>query len=244
MVDILKNKKRVVLIVQARMGSIRLPRKILLEVEGKPFLWHVIERLKHVKNIDVIVLAIPNTKDNDILEKFAKDNKIQYFRGSEGNLLERYYFAAKEFKADVIVRIPSDNALIDPEISDLVVERHLNSDADYTSNVLEATFPVGLHTEVFNFSVLEKVYKEGGDEYEKEHATPYIYRHPELFKLQSVIAEEKLKRPDIRLTTDTENDLKLIREIYKKLYVEGKMFYTKEIIDLLNKFPELIKINT
>ena len=244
MVDFLKNKKRVVLIVQARMNSTRLPGKILMEVEGKPFLWHVLERLKYAKNVDLVVLAIPDTRENDILETFAKENKTEYFRGSENNLLERYYFSAKKFNANVVVRIPSDNALIDPQIVDIVIERHLSSDADYTSNVLEKTFPVGLHTEVFNFSAIERSYNEANDEYEKEHATPYIYRHPEIFKLQSVTAEEKLKRPDIRLTTDTENDLKLIREIYKNLYTPGNIFYTKEVINLLNKNPDLIKINT
>lgn len=244
MVDLLKNKKKVLAIVQARVTSTRLPGKVLMDIEGKPFIWHVLERLKHAKKIDEIVLAIPDTKENDILETFAKDNKIQYFRGSENNLLERYYLSAKKLGANIIVRIPSDNALIDPRIVDVVIERHLNSDADYTSNVLEKTFPVGLHTEVFNFDALEKAYNEAKEEYEKEHATPYIYRHPEIFKLQSVTAEGKLRRPEIRLTTDTEKDLKLIREIYKNLYIAGKIFYAEEIIDLLDKYPDLIKINT
>ena len=228
------------------MASTRLPGKVLLELEGKPFLWHVVNRLGQAKKVDEIILAISDSKDSDVLAEFAENNKFKYFRGSENNLLERHYLTAKNFGADVIVRIPSDNALLDPKIVDSMVEKHLNSDADYTSNVLEETFPVGLHTEVFNFSALEKAYNEvkDGDEYEKEHATPYIYRHPEMFKLQSVTADGKLRRPDIRLTTDKENDFKLIVEIYKNLYTAGKIFHTEEVIDLLDKFPHLLKINT
>lgn len=235
---------KVIAIAQARVNSTRLPRKILMDVQGKPFLWHVIERIKSVKNIGDVVLAIPDNEANDVLAKFAEDNNIHYFRGSEENLLERHYLAAKKFGADVIVRIPSDNALTAPEVIGLVVEKHLNSDADYTSNVLEKTFPVGLHVEVFNFSALEKAHRAKTDEYEKEHATPYIYRHPEIFKLQNVAAEGKLKRPEIRLTTDVQKDLDLIREIYKNLYVAGQIIPINSVIDFLDKHPHLIKSNT
>jgi len=225
----------VIAIIQARMNSTRLPGKVLMELEGKPFLWHVLERIKNAKKIDKIVLAIADNKESDVLEIFAKNNNIQYFRGSETNLVERYYLAAQKFGANVVVRIPSDNALTDPKIIDIVIEKHLNSDADYTSNILEETFPVGLHTEVFNFDALEKAYKNASDEYEKEHATPYIYRRPEMFKLQSVVAEGKLRRPDIRITTDTEEDLKLIREVYKNLYNPEKLISIDEVIDFLDK---------
>ena len=234
----------VIAIVQARVGSTRLPKKILLDLENKPFLWHVLNRIKHAKRVDEIVLAIPDTKENDILENFAKENNIKYFRGSEENLLKRHYLAVKKFGADVVVRIPSDNALADPDVIDLVIEKHLSSSADYTSNVLEATFPVGLHVEVFNFRALEKAYNANTDEYEKEHATPYIYRHPEIFKLQKVLADGYLKRPEIRLTTDTQDDLDLIRQIYKNLYVPGKMFYIKDVINYLdstkNSLPDFL----
>ncbi len=244
MVNSLKNKKRVVAIVQARTGSTRLPNKVLLDLAGKKFLWHVLQRIKTAKNIDELVLAMPDTQANDILEKFAEENGFKYFRGSEKNLLERHYLAAKEFGAEVVVRIPSDNAATDPGVINLVIERHLDSDADYTSNVLEETFPVGLHVEVFNLGALEKAFNNATEEYEREHATPYIYRHPELFKLQSVAAEGKLKRPEIRLTTDIERDFELIKEIYKNLYKPGKIFYIEEVIDFLDKNPHLIKINT
>lgn len=239
-----QNKKKIVIISQARMTSTRLPKKILKDVEGKPFLWHVVSRLQHVKNADQVVLAIPDTPANDELETFAKANNFAYFRGSEDNLLERHYLTAKAFGADVIVRVPSDNALTEPQIIERIIETHLNSDADYTSNVLEQTFPVGLHAEAFNFSALEKVYQTKTDDYEKEHATPYFYRHPELFKLQNVVAKGILQRPEIRLTTDTQKDLDLIRQIYKNLYVAGSIIKIQDVISFLDKNPELIKSNT
>lgn len=236
-------KKKITAIIQARMTSTRLPGKVLMNIEGKPMLWHVINRLRFSKKLDDIILAIPDTKENDILEKFVKDNKLKYFRGSEKDVLSRYYEAAKFFSVDLIVRITSDCPLIDPKIVDLVIEEHLNSTADYSSNSLKKTFPRGLDVEVFNFEILEMVYKEAKEDYQREHVTPYIYEHPEIFEVQNIEAKGKLRRPELRLTVDTKEDLQLIKEIYKYLYRPKKIFYTEEIIDLLNKHPELIKIN-
>lgn len=215
-------------IIQARMTSTRLPCKVLMDIEGKPMLWHVINRLKFSEKLNDIILAIPDTKENDILEKFAKDNKIKYFRGSEEDVLSRYYETAKKFKCDVIVRITSDCPLIDPKIVDFVIGKHLGSDADYTSNTLKRTFPRGLDVEVFNFKVLERAHKEVTESYQREHVTPYIYKHPEIFKLQNIEAKGKLRRPNLRLTVDTKEDLQLIREIYKHLYKPREVFYTKK----------------
>jgi len=236
-------KRKIAAIIQARITSTRLPGKVLMDIEGKPMLWHVINRLKLSKKINEIILAIPNTKENDILEKFAKDNKVKYFKGSEEDVLSRYYEAAKEFKSDIVVRITSDCPLIDPQVVDLVIEKHLNSGADYTSNVLQRTFPRGLDVEVFNFKVLEKTQKEARKNYQREHVTPYICENPKIFKLQNIKAKGKLRRPELRLTVDTKEDLKLIREIYRHLYKLRKIFYTEEIIDLFNNHQELIKIN-
>jgi len=160
------------------------------------------------------------------------------------HVLSRYYGAAGKFKSDLIVRITSDCPLIDPKIVDLVIEKFLNSGADYTSNILKRTFPRGMDTEVFSFEILEKAHKEAKEKYQREHVTPYIYEQPEFFKLQIIKAEGKLKRSDLRLTVDTKEDLELIREIYKRLYKNGKIFYLQEIIDLLEKYPQLLQINS
>jgi len=238
-----KPKFKIGAIIQARMTSTRLPGKVLMDIEGKPMLWHVVNRLKFSEKLDDIILAIPNTKKNNILEKFAKDNKVKYFRGSEEDVLSRYYKTAKKFKCDLIVRITSDCPLIDPQIVDLVIEKHLKLNADYTSNTLKRTFPRGLGVEVFNFKVLKKAQKEAKEDYQREHVTPYIYEHPEIFELQNIEAKGKFRRPDLRLTVDTKEDLQLIKEIYSYLYKPRQIFYTEEIIDLLDKHPELIKIN-
>ncbi len=206
-------------------------------------LWHFINRLKLSQRLGEIILAIPESPQNDELELFAKVNRLPCFRGDEQDVLSRYYHAALQYKAEIIVRVTSDCPLIDPRVTDMVVEKHLDSDADYTCNGVEWGFPLGLDTEVFSFNTLERAFKEAHQEYEREHVMPYIYQHPELFKIQTIPAAGKLKRPDLRLTVDTEEDLKLIREIYRRLYHEGQIFYTEDVIDLLDKYPELIAIN-
>jgi len=236
-------KKKITAIIQARMTSTRLPKKVLMSIEGKPMLWHVINRLKFSKEINKIILTIPNTRENDILEKFAKDNKLKYFRGDEEDVLSRYYKTAKKFKSSIVLRVTSDNPLIDSKIVDELIKKHLSNRADYTSNNLKKTFPRGLSIEVFNFNVLEKAFREAKEDYQREHVTSYIYEHPEIFELQNIEAKGKLRRPDLRLTVDTKEDLKLIREIYRYLYNPGKIFYTEEIINLLNSHPELVQIN-
>ena len=234
---------KVVAIVQARMGSTRLPVKVLMDILGKPMLWHMLSRLRLSTKIDNIVLAIPDSRQNDQLEDLAKGLNLHHFRGSEDDVLSRYYGAATKFEADVIVRLTSDCPLIDPKVTDTVIEEHLNSDADYTSNIMKRTFPRGLDTEVFNFETLKRAYREAKQDYEREHVTPYIHQHPDSFKLRSVEASGKLRWSDLRLTVDTEEDLKLIREIFEQLYREGQIFYTEDVIDLLDENPELIAIN-
>ena len=179
-------------IVQARMGSSRLRGKVMLSIGGKPMLWHVIDRLKKTEKINEIILAIPDTEENDILEKFAKANKLKYFRGSEKDVLSRYYLAAQKFKIDTILRITSDCPLVDPKLVDLLVEKHLNSGADYTSNVQKRTFPKGLDIEVFNFAALERAYKEGKSDPEREHVTLYIREHPGMFRCVNVENNENI----------------------------------------------------
>ena len=239
-----KNIKKTIAIIQARMASTRLPGKVLMSIEGKPMLWHVIERVKRSKKINSIVVATTSKDEDRAIIKLAKKCRVGIFSGNENDVLDTYYQAAKRFKADIVARITADCPLIDSKTVDLVVEKHLDSKADYTSNTLKRIFSRGLDVEVFNFNVLEQTYKETKEPYQREHVTPYIYEHPEIFKLQNIEAKGKLKRPDLRLTVDTIEDLRLVRKIYKHLYIPGKIFYTEEIIDLLNKYPELIKINT
>jgi spore coat polysaccharide biosynthesis protein SpsF len=189
------------------------------------------------------ILATTTLKEDNRLEYFAKKHGLDCYRGEEQDVLARYYGAATEFRVKVIARICADDPLIDPRIIDVVIHSHLDSDADYTSNGIVRTFPLGLDAEVFSYGALEKAYNEARKGYEREHVTPYIYLHPEIFKLKSVEATGKLRRPDLRLTVDAEEDLRLIREIFKRLYREGKLFYTEDVIDLLDRHPEMVAIN-
>lgn len=229
-------------IIQARTTSTRLPNKVLMELTpGKSMLWHLVERLKPSKKIDQIILAIPDSKENDVLEDFAKENNLKYFRGSEENVLARYYGAAKKYGADIVIRITSDCPLIDPEIVDKVVTKHQDSGADYTSNIQNRTYPKGMDIEVFNFAALEKAFNEAVESADREHVTLYIRRNPNIFKQADVDNEKDISC--FRWTVDEKVDLDFVKEIYKRLYKEGNVFSMNDILEVLEREPKLIEIN-
>ncbi|OHA67370.1 MAG: hypothetical protein A3C04_01805 [Candidatus Wildermuthbacteria bacterium RIFCSPHIGHO2_02_FULL_45_25] len=230
-------------IIQARMTSQRLPGKVLENIEGMPMLWHVVNRVTYAKHVDKVILAIPDNTENDILEKTSEKYAWHYVRGNEENVLMRFYETFKAFPSDVIVRITADCPLIDPQVLDMMLEAHFQGEVDYTANSNKRTFPRGLDIEIFNADVLKRANTHAQKAYEREHVTPYIYEHPEIFTLQDIEAPKDLQRPDIRLTVDTKEDLLLVREIYKHLYKEGEIFLTKEVINLFIANPYLLKIN-
>jgi len=228
-------------IIQSRVASTRLPDKVLMDIAGKPMALRVVERLKMSQKLDNVVLAIPDTKENDVLEILAQENLLDFFRGPEQDVLERYFEAAKHFKVETIVRITSDCPFIDPEVADEIIMRHFLTKADYTSNVIERTFPRGLDVEVFSFSVLEKAFKEAREEHQREHVTPYFFENPDIFKTENIEAKGVLRRPDLRLTVDTKEDMELARKIYS--HFGEKFFSTREVVEFLDKNPELKAIN-
>lgn len=228
-------------IVQARIGATRLPGKVLEIITGEPMVWHVVNRLRLSKKLHNIILAIPDAKEDDVLEDFAREQNISYFRGSQQDVLSRYYEAAKTFHCEVVARITADCPLIDPEVVDQVIERHLASGADYTSNTIERTFPRGMDTEVFSRQTLERTYREARQPYEREHVTPYIYEHPNMFQLQNVEAQGEARRPEIRLTVDYQEDLELVRRICQSL--GEKSLRVVEVIRFLDANPSVAKIN-
>ncbi|SFM89084.1 cytidylyltransferase domain-containing protein [Methanolobus profundi] len=234
---------KIVAIVQARIGSTRLPGKVMKTILGKPVILWDIDRISSSMLIDETVIAIPYGEENDIIESTVRqyNNKITVARGSENDVLDRYYKAAVQAKADIIIRITSDCPLIDPTIIDKVIEEFLTNGCDYCSNTLELTYPRGMDTEIFTFKALEKAWKEAKEDYEREHVTPYIREHPDIFKQCNVSNEENLSH--LRLTLDTPEDFELITEIYCHLHPTKKMFLLKHIQELFNKRPDLIKIN-
>lgn len=234
-----------VAIIQARMGSTRLPNKVMMTLCKKPVLWHVVNRLTHSKTIDKIIVATSENKENYAIREFCSQNNILCYSGSENDVLDRYYKAAKEFgvkQSDLIIRITADCPLIDPEIVDKVVQTHKKEKADYTSNTIKPTFPDGLDCEVINFSVLHEIWKNAKLKSEREHVTLYIKNNQEDFKISSY--ENDIDLSSLRWTLDEEEDFKLIKNIYDKLYNDNNFFITSDILDLLEKEPELNKLNS
>jgi spore coat polysaccharide biosynthesis protein SpsF (cytidylyltransferase family) len=233
--------KNIGIVVQARVGSTRLPRKIFMDIEGKPMLARVIDRLKKIKKAGRIIVAIPDTKENAKLGEMLAKNKIDFFKGKEKDVLDRYYNTAKKFGLETIVRITSDCPLIDYRVADLVIKKHFQTGADYTSNAIKSTFPRGLDVEVFGFNVLERAHKEAKKIYQREHVTQYMREHPEKFRLLNI--ESKKDFSCMRWTVDEAKDLEFVREIYKNLYRNKKMFLTQDILTFLEKHPEIENIN-
>lgn len=236
---------KVVCIIQARMGSTRLPGKVMLDLCGKTVLGHVIERVRKVKNIDEIVIATTTKEDDTIIVEEALKYGVKVFRGSEEDVLSRYYYAAKENEADVVVRITSDCPLIDPEIVDEMLKKfkylYKENKVDYLSNTLERTFPRGLDAEIFSFNILEEAFTSAKKHYQREHVTPYIYENPNKFKL--IGYKNKVDYSYHRWTLDTEEDFRLISKIYEELYKNEYIFSFSKVINLFNINPKLYNIN-
>lgn len=234
-------------IIQARTSSSRLPKKVLkpLPFNGDvTVLQHVIRRVLKSKLIDEVIVATTHDVEDEEIVSIAKKENVKYFRGSLENVLERYYNSASENNLDVIVRITSDCPCVDFEIIDKVIRSHLDINADYTSNSLNELLPRGLDAEVINFDVLEKVYVNASEKFEKEHVTPYIYKsHPHDFKINSY-TENSFNYSDIRITLDTPQDYALLSIIYENIYDETNFFKLNDIINLFNKKPYLKDINS
>ena len=239
----MKNNLNIVAIVQARMGSTRLPGKVMKTILDKHVILWDIDRVSLSKLIDKIVVAIPFGKQDDVIadtiEEYNSDILIS--RGSEDDVLDRYYNAAVQTNADVVVRITSDCPLIDPVVVDHVIEQFLNNDCDYCSNSLQRTYPRGLDTEVFSFDALSKAWNESKKDYEREHVTPYIIENPYKFKLLNVSNDIDLSH--LRWTLDTKEDFEFIDAVYQRIYPEKQMFFMDDVLDLLDHEPGLIDIN-
>jgi len=234
---------KTVIIVQARMTSTRLPGKILKKVLDKPLLEYQIERLRRVKLADEIVIATTvNDTDQPIIDLCNKLG-VKYYRGSEEDVLSRYYYAALECDADIIVRVTSDCPLIDPQVIDEIIAFYSNNQQNYhyVANTLERTYPRGMDTEVFAFNLLEQSFQQAKSPTEREHVTPFIYNNPN-YKLANVSNSEDQSRH--RWTVDTEEDFILISKILTHLYPVKAEFTLEDIIILLEKNTEWFNINS
>ncbi len=226
-------------IIQARMGSNRLPGKVMRLLAGRPLLWYVIDRVKCAENLDQVVVATSDKSLDDVIEKFCSSIDVFCFRGSENDVLDRYYRAAKEVKAEAVVRITADCPLIDPAIIDRIIEMFLTGRYDYVSNVNPPTYPDGLDTEVFSFDVLEKMWREATLNSEREHVTLYLRNRLDNFRVGNL--ENSSDFSGLRWTVDEPWDLEFVRSVYS--HFENTRFGMDDLIKLLKDKPELKEIN-
>jgi spore coat polysaccharide biosynthesis protein SpsF len=234
---------RVEAFVQARMGSTRLPGKVLMTVLGRPLLDYLNERLGQSEQIDDFAVLTTDLPIDDPIESFCHDKKIRCFRGSENDVLDRYTQAALQWKPDGIVRVTADCPLIDPEIVDEVVGRFKARypAIDYVSNTLERTFPRGLDVEVVSFPALEKCDLGARKPEEREHVTPYLYRNPKKFRLENVSSTPSWAFH--RWTVDTQEDFALVSRIIEALYPTNPHFRLQDVLTLLSQHPDWVLLN-
>lgn len=227
-------------IIQARMGSTRLPGKVLRKLEDRTVLGHVITRCLAVPSINDVVVATSNLERDNAIAVEAELNGVQCYRGSENDVLSRYYEASQIAKSDVVVRVTSDCPLMDPLITEQLIQSFLSGSFDYARIKLANNYPRGLDSEVFTSKALKLAYDQAITDYEREHVTPYIYNHPERFRLFSM--ENKLDESSYRLTLDTPEDWELISKIYQEVYI-GEIFGWQDVLNVLRQYPEWVKIN-
>ena len=227
-------------IIQARMGSKRLPGKVLKKINGEvPMLKFQLDQLKHSKYIEKIVVATTNMKEDDEIVNFCKANNVEYFRGESENVLDRYYQCAKKFNFSIILRITGDNPLIDPEIVDDIVGKFDLECYDYVSNFLTLSYPSGTEVEVLSSKTLESVWKKAKLPSELEHVTRYIHTHQNEFNLLSMEYSKDLSK--IGWAVDRIEDLELVNEIVSK--IKKRPILMNDILELFGKEPSLAEIN-
>ncbi|TQR17401.1 cytidylyltransferase domain-containing protein [Psychrobacillus vulpis] len=234
---------KVVAIIQARMGSTRLPGKILKKVKDKTLLEIQLERLNYSSLIHQIIVATTTLEQDDLIVNLCNQLNIDCYRGSEEDVLSRYYEAAMEFNANVIVRLTSDCPLIDPTIVDEVITSFIEQQdsIDYVSNTLVRTYPRGLDVEVFSFDALQRANDQANLQQDREHVTAYFYSNPDLFRIEHI--KSNLDYSNFRWTVDTPEDLELIHRILNELYDDDNIFYMGDVLNLLTVHPKWREIN-
>lgn len=235
-------------IIQARMGSTRLPGKVMMPIEGKPLLYYVINQVRHSKKLSNIIVATTNLKEDEIIVNFVNSLGVDCYVGNAQDVLDRYYCCAKEFKIDVIVRISGDSPLIDYNIIDKCIDEFEKNHFDYLGNTIVKDdnhwienyngFPIGVAVEVFTFNALEKAWKESKKPSDREHVTEYIWKNPEIFKLGSIKNSEDLS--NMRIVVDYQEDFNLVKKIIEHL-PSNDALTLEQIISFLKENPEFKK---
>ncbi len=237
----MKHKVSVQAIIQARTSSSRLPEKIFQPIGDKPLLGWVLQRLSEAKKVERIVIATSVEPHDDKVESFAVNAGVEFFRGSEEDVLGRFAKTLETFPADTIIRATGDNPLLDPGALDMMIDEHINNNADHTG--VSGKVPIGSTAEVVSPQALATAHSEANGEMFREHVTPFIFSHPERFRLLRVTPPHHLANKEYRLTVDTEEDLALMKAIYNKLREQDKPFDAVNAIQLLDMDPRVAAIN-
>ena len=234
------NKKKITVIIEARTGSSRLRNKVVAEIEGKPMIFYVIDRVKQIKSVEQIILATTQEKNDKILIEIAKQNSIGIFAGDSMDVLNRDYQCALQNNADPIIRITGDCPLIDPDIVGEMLEFYLKNNYDYISNRINPKYPDGLDVEIYSFKTLQMVEQNAKLSSERVLVTTYITKNPKIFKIFSYTNDENLSH--FRWCLDEESDYKMLQKIFQE-FEPNNLFSTKDILELLEKKPDISKIN-
>ncbi len=238
---------KIVTVIQARCGSTRLPGKVLLPICGKPLLLRMVQRVQASKLAGTVVVATTQEAKDDPIEDLCKAYDLAFFRGHSTDLLDRHYQVGKSFKADVVLKIPSDCPLIDPKIIDKTIQFFLDhqGEYDFVSNLHPATYPDGNDVEIMTMEALEQAWKEAEKPLEREHTTPYFWENPSLFRLANVPWETGLNYAmSHRWTIDYPEDYDFINKVYAELFPINPTFALENILDLLESHPEIHALNS
>ena len=227
-------------IIQARMGSTRLPGKVMKKIdEENPVLYYVLKQLQFSTLLEKMVVATTILDEDDVIENYVKNMGIDIFRGNTNDVLDRYFECAKKFSIDIIIRITADNPLIDPIMVDDMIKKFTTNSYDYLTNSYVRTFPYGTEVEIFSCKALEKAWKNAKKPSEREHVTPYFYNNPDQFKFFNV--ENSTDTSNFGWTIDRQNDLILVELIASK--IKKRPIFMTDILELFSKEPKLFKIN-
>ncbi len=231
---------RIVVIIQARMGSTRLPGKVMKDLRGQTVLARVVARVRRAREVGEVVIATTHRPEDDVIVEECRRLAVRVFRGEVNDVLDRYYQAAKQEGAEAIVRITSDCPLIEPVVTDATIRAFLERRPDYASNVLRRTYPRGLDTEIMTWEALARSWRQAKEPYQREHVTPYIYENPDQFTLHSVQGETDYSGH--RWTVDEPEDLAFLRAVYEGLE-DDDCFSWEDVLALLEREPGLMELN-
>jgi len=224
-------------IIQARMGSTRLPGKVMKKIDDdNTLLRFQISQLNNCKKIDKIIIATTTKSEDDVIYDHSRKLGLEVYRGKSDDVLDRYYNCAKKFKLPIIVRITSDNPLIDPNIINEIISKFMMNSVDYVSNVIHRTYPYGTEVEIFTFEALEKAWKESKNKYDREHVTPYIYKNPKIFKIHNV--ENNTDLSELKWTVDTKTDYEKVKKIVS--LIKKRPIEIQDIIKIYSKLDDII----